>query len=53
MGYKIPDVKTDIRKSISTYLVFSKPWMVDHEDQDEFERDIMRIINKHFKKIER
>jgi hypothetical protein len=54
MGYKILDVKADIHEDVEEYLL-SKPsgWIWHGEEAQKVQEDILDIVDKHFKKIER
>ena len=57
MGYKIPDVKTDIKNNISDFIY--REWYNEGEHPDteaeaeELVAEINAIVDKHFEKIER
>jgi len=57
MGYKIPDVKTDIKNNISDWI--HREWYNNGEHPDteaealELVSEINAIVDKHFEKIER
>ena len=53
MGYKIPDLKEDIKKDIRNYIDDNgyKDW--HYSSHSERIAEINDIVDKHFKKIER
>ena len=53
MGYKIPDLKEDIKKDIRNYIDDNgyKDW--HYSSHDERIAEINDIVDKHFEKIER
>ena len=53
MGYKIPDVKEDIKDNISDWMMREYCNEHDIEEIQEVVDSINAIVDKHFEKIER
>jgi len=49
MGYKIPDLKEDIKKDVEKYYQTNWPLL---NERHKLQEDILDIVDKHFEKIE-